>query len=128
MKKVITLILVIVCIASLFTACSSKSLSIEEADYIVLKNEKDNISVKVTDVKIVEKIIDDFNSLSLKKGELVQVPSEWSYQLIWYDNNNKILGVIGIIDDSILGYNDYYYSIIDGNIDIDFFDKLFDRE
>ncbi|HHV19465.1 MAG TPA: hypothetical protein GXZ27_11560 [Thermoanaerobacterales bacterium] len=44
MKKIIAL-LAVVCMALLLTACGSKQLNIKEADYIGLKNEKDNTSV-----------------------------------------------------------------------------------
>lgn len=118
MKKIIALILVIVFIPSLLIACGSKQLNIKEANYIVLKDEEDNSSIEITDPKTVEKIIKDINSLSLKKGESIQVPVDWKYQLICYDNDNKIIGVMGIVDAKTIGYDDHYYSIIDGNIDI----------
>lgn len=126
MKKSIVLILVIVCIALLLTACGSEQLNIKEADYISLKNEEDNTSVEIIDTQTVAKITDDINTLSLKKEKPVQVPPEWSYQLVWYDDNDKIIEVIGVVDDRILGYNDYYYLVSDGGIGIDFFDELID--
>lgn len=124
MKKIIAFILAVVCMASLLTACGSKHLNMKEADHIVLINDKDNTSVKVTDTQTVKKITDDINSLSLKKGKSVRVSPGWNYQLVWHDTKDKILGVIGVVDDSTLGYNDYYYSVSDGGIDIDFFDEL----
>jgi uncharacterized protein YcfL len=128
MKKIIALIFAVVCMALLLTACGSKQLNMKEADYIVLINEEVNTSVKITDIQTVKKITDNINSLSLKKGESVRVPPGWSHQLVWYNANDKIIGVIGVLDDSTLGYNDYYYSVSDGSIDIDFFDELLDSE
>lgn len=128
MKKIIALILAAACITSLLTACGSKQLDIKEADYIVLKNEDDNTYIKITDTQTVKKITDYINSLHLKKGKSVRVPPGWSYQLVWYDADNKILEVIGVMDDRTIGYNENYYLVSDGSIDIDFFNELLDSK
>lgn len=108
----------------LITSCGSKQLMIKGADFIVLKVEADNNYIEITDTDTISVITDNINSLTLKKGKSIQLPPGWIYQLIWKDINGKIIQILGIVDKDTIGYNDHYYSISDGEMDMDFISTL----
>ncbi len=108
----------------LITSCGSKQLMIKEADSIVLKVEADNNYIEITDTDTISVITGNINSLTLKKGKSIQLPPGWIYQLIWKDINGKTIQVLGIVDKDTIGYNDHYYSISDGEMDVDFISTL----
>ena len=129
MKRIVMLIITVICIMSMMVGCGTKQLNMKESKYIVLKDEKNSKYIEIIDEDTVEKITNDINSLSLKKGKTIELPPGWSYQLIWYNSNDKIQGVIGIVDVNTLGYNDNYYSVSkEGIIDIELFDELSGNE
>mgnify|MGYP000846288233 CR=1 FL=1 len=125
MKKIVALIVMATCLMLLIMACGNKQLNIKEVSSIVIMNEEDNTSMEIKDAEIVEKITKEFNSFSLKKGKEIEIPPGWTYQLIWRDVNDKIVQVLGVVDEGTIGYNDHYYSISSGDIDMDFFAGLF---
>lgn len=126
MKKIVVLIVMATCLMLLIMACGNKQLNIREVSSMVLMNEEDNTSTEIKDAEIVEKITNEFNSFSLRKGKGIEVPPGWAYQLIWRNTNYKIVQVLGVRDENTIGYNDHYYSISDGNIDMNFLAGLFD--
>ncbi|MDY0278662.1 MAG: hypothetical protein RBQ97_11330 [Acholeplasma sp.] len=127
MKKL--MFILVICIILTLAGCGTKQLSMKESKYIVLKDEDNGEYIEITDEETVEKITNDINSLSLKKGKTIELPPGWSYQLIWYNSNDEIQGVIGIVDGSTLGYKDNYYSVSkDEIIDIELFDELSGNE
>ena len=111
-------------LAILITGCGSKQLMIKGADSIVLKVEEDNNYIEITDASTVSVITDNINSLTLKKDKSIQLPPGWIYQLIWKDINGKIIQVLGIVDKDTIGYNDHYYSISEGEMNVDFISDL----
>lgn len=112
----------------LITACGRTHLTMKEAASIVLQNEADGSTVEIADAETVKKITGDINALSLKKGKTIQLPPGWTYHLIWRDTNEQTTGIISIVDESTIGYNDHYYSVSEGSLDMDFFDELFDDQ
>ncbi|NLP18650.1 MAG: hypothetical protein GX376_06090 [Firmicutes bacterium] len=74
MKKIAVLVVMATCLMLLIMACGNIQLNIKGVSSIILINEEDNVSTEIKDVEIVEKITNEFNSFSLRKGKRIEIP------------------------------------------------------
>lgn len=129
MKKIVVLIISLLITFSLI-GCSKKIDSSNFRKLVIKEYEinSSNISneVIIKDYESIKHIIDNINSLSLKKMSKNE-PTQILYELLFYDNNQNIKN-IGITALGWLDIDGKFHKIKKGNFDIEYIKLLLSHE
>lgn len=130
MKKLIALVLALVCVLNL-VGCSNNLISgidrstrIEVAHYDISNGEKIGIAT-ITEETSIKHIVDNLNSLKFKKMENNE-PTVLEYKLTFYNSSGETIETISIPTNDWVDYDGYFYSIISGELDRTFIAGLFE--
>lgn len=121
MKKLIALVLALVCVLGL-VGCSNgsikgidKSTKIEVVQYD--KSTGTEIgTVIITEETDIKHIADNLNSLKLKKMEHND-PTMLEYKLVFYNTSGEPFETVSIPVNDWLGFDGYFHSITSGELD-----------
>lgn len=129
MKKLIALVLISVCLLGL-VGCSNgtikgidKATEIEIVQYDISSGAKIG-SVVLTEETDIKHLVDNLNSLTLKKMENTD-PTALEYQLVFCNANNKVIKTVSIPVNDWVGFDGYFYSITSGELDRAYISGLF---
>lgn len=121
MKKLIALVLALVCVLGL-VGCSNgaikgidKATKIEIAQYDIANGEEIG-AVIITEETSIKHIVDNLNSLKLKRMENNE-PTVLEYKLTLYNSNGEMIETISIPANDWIGLDGYFHSIISGELD-----------
>lgn len=130
MRKYIALVLALVCVLSL-VGCSNnlisgidKATKIEVAQYDIFNGEEIG-AVTITEETSIKHIVDNLNSLKLKKMEYNE-PIVLEYNLTFYDAGGERIETIAIPANDWVGYDGYFHSITSGELDRTYIARLFE--
>ena len=128
MKKLIALVLVIVCVLGL-VGCSSepKTFEITGAEKLTIMSGSTGKSVDIVNADDIKYITDNINALEYSKGEKVNSDG-WNYSLQWFAPNGEIIESLIILGDGYtIIYDGHYYKgmSVDYEIDVSFLGSLF---
>lgn len=128
MKKLIALLLILVC-ASGLVGCSSESkiFEIAGAEKLTVMSGSMGESIDIISADDIQYITDNINALKYFKGEKVNSDG-WSYALQWLDQNGEIIENLTLLSDGYtIIYDGYYYKGMEADyeIDLSFLDSLF---
>lgn len=125
MRKYMASVLALVCVLGLI-ACSGRSIGgIEKATKIEVVRYNDNETVSITEEASVEHIVDNLNSLQLKKMEYNK-PTSLEYKLTFYNSDGDTIETITIPAHDWVGYEGYFHSITSGKLDRAYIAGLFE--
>ena len=128
MKKLAVLFIAVVILA--LAGCSIGSIGeIDKAAKIeVLRYDKssgeETGAVTVTDETGIGHIVDNLNSLKLKKMKYNE-PTVLEYKLTFYSAEGDTLEIISIAAHDWLGFDGYFHSIVRGELDREYIAGLF---
>ena len=130
MKKLIALVLALVCVLGL-VGCSNDSIKgidktteIEVVKYDISGGTEIG-TVVLTEETDIKHIVDNLNSLKLKKMENTD-PTVLEYKLVFCNSNNKVIKTVSIPVNDWLGFDGYFHSITSGELDRAYIAGLFD--
>ena len=130
MKKLIALVLALVCVLGL-VGCSNgsikgidKATEIEVIQYDISSGAEIG-TVALTEDTDIKHIVDNLNSLKLKKMENTD-PTVLEYKLVFCNANNKVIETVSIPANDWLGFDGYFHSITSGELDRSYIAGLFD--
>jgi len=130
MKKLIVSIMILVCLIGL-VGCSNSSIKginkateIEVIQYDKLSGAEIG-SVVLTEEDNIKHVVDNLNSLKLKKMENTD-PTIIEYKLVFCNLNNKIIKTISIPANDWISYDGYFHSITKGELDRAYMAGLFE--
>lgn len=130
MKKFIALVLALVCVLAL-VGCSNGSIKgIDKTTRIeVVQYDKSNGTeigtVTLTEETSIKCIVDDLNSLKLKRMENNE-PTVLEYKLTLYNSNGEVIETISIPANDWIGFDGYFHSITSGELDRAYIAGLFE--
>ncbi|WFA08772.1 immunoglobulin-like domain-containing protein [Tissierella sp. Yu-01] len=81
-------------------------------------------TVEITDTNNIQQITNNINSLEYEEGDPSNNSSGWLYSIKWYNTDGKLIEQIVILDNKTIDYEDKFYKVSDGNIDIELLDDL----
>ena len=128
MKEAVSYMLPVCAVLSLTGCVGSQSrLNIENAQTIVLMDGNTGASVEITDADTVRIVMDNFNSLQLKKDRKND-STGWTYGIRWYDANGKeIESVLSGANPMSIARGNYVWTVTRGSIDTAVLDELLGR-
>ena len=128
MKKIFSFIVLISIILSTLAVLSScaKKTPAPEAQKIILSSASEGRSVEITDSKIIQKINDRINSFEYRRGS--KKGKITAYTVEWLDENGKSLKTISVCEngEGIIYNNRYYHPTEEKQLDMGYFDRVFD--
>ena len=130
MKKLIALVLILICILGL-VGCSNTSIKgIDKATEIeVIQYDKSSGAeigtVVLTEEDAIKHIVDNLNSLNLKKMKNTD-PTVLEYRLVFCNSNNKVIKTISIPVNDWISFDGYFHSITAGVLDRAYIAGLFE--
>lgn len=130
MKKLIALFLALICVLGL-VGCSNGSMNgIDKATEVeVIQYDKSSGAeigtVVLTEETDIKHIVDNLNSLNLKKMENTD-PTVLEYKLVFCNANNKVIKTVSIPVNDWVSFDGYFYSITSGTLDRAYIAGLFD--
>ena len=130
MKKLIALVLALVCVLGLVGCSNGAIKGINKATEIeVVQYDKSSGAeigtVVLTEEDAIKHIVDNLNNLKLKKMENTD-PTILEYQLVFCNSNNKVIETISIPANDWIGFDGYFHSITNGELDRAYIAGLFD--
>ena len=130
MKKLIALVLALICVLGL-VGCSNgsikgidKATEIEVVQYDISSGAEIG-TVVLTEEADIKHIVDNINSLKLKKMENTD-PTVLEYKLVFCNANNEVIETVSIPANDWLGFDGYFHSITSGELDRAYIAGLFD--
>ena len=130
MKKLIALVLALICVLGL-VGCSNgsikgidKATEIEVVQYDISSGAEIG-TVVLTEEADIKHIVDNINSLKLKKMENTD-PTVLEYRLVFCNANNKVIETVSIPANDWLGFDGYFHSITSGELDRAYIAGLFE--
>ena len=121
MKKLIALVLALICVLGL-VGCSNgsikgidKATEIEVVQYDISSGAEIG-TVVLTEEADIKHIVDNLNSLKLKKMENTD-PTVLEYKLVFCNSNNKVIKTVSIPVNEWLSFEGYFHSITSGELD-----------
>ena len=130
MKKLIALVLALICVLGL-VGCSNgsikgidKAAEIEVVQYDISSGTEIG-TVVLTEEADIKHIVDNINSLKLKKMENTD-PTVLEYRLVFCNANNKVIETVSIPANDWLGFDGYFHSITSGELDRAYIAGLFE--
>ena len=130
MKKLIALVLALICVLGL-VGCSNgsikgidKATEIEVVQYDISSGAEIG-TVVLTEEADIKHIVDNINSLKLKKMENTD-PTVLEYRLVFCNVNNKVIETVSIPANDWLGFDGYFHSITSGELDRAYIAGLFE--
>ena len=130
MKKLLALALALICALGL-VGCSNGSIKgIDKATEIEVVQYDISSGAEIGTVVLTEKadikhIVDNINSLKLKKMENTD-PTVLEYKLVFCNANNEVIETVSIPANDWLGFDGYFRSITSGELDRAYIAGLFD--
>ena len=130
-KKAIPFVLLLVCIFGL-VGCSAGALrNIDRATVIEvirydISNGQKTDSVMVTEKSEIKHIVDNLNSLKLKKLEYNE-PTVLEYELSFIDENGDRIAAVYVPANDWIDFGDGFYSIVRGELDREYISAVFGR-
>jgi len=130
MKKLIAFALALVCVLGL-VGCSNGSIKgIDKAIEIeVIQYDKSSGAeigtVVLTEEADIKHIVDNLNSLNLKKMDNTD-PTILEYKLSFCNSNNRVIKTISIPVNDWIGFDGYFHSITGGELDRAYIAGLFE--
>ena len=130
MKKLIALLLALLCVLGLAGCSNSAMKEINKATEVeVIQYDKSSgaeiATVVLTEETDIKHIVDNFNSLKLKKMENTD-PTVLEYKLVFCNANNEVIETVSIPANDWLGFDGYFHSITSGELDRAYIAGLFD--
>lgn len=111
------------------TGCAKQNLQfdIENAARIKIFSGSLGKYAEITDEETIAHITDNINGLSFEKNKSSKNTNGFAYSLTWYDNDNNVIDGLIIMDETRIGYDDYFYDKdeVNGSIDIEYIKGLF---
>ncbi|MBR2027898.1 MAG: hypothetical protein IKA10_02760 [Oscillospiraceae bacterium] len=130
MKKLIALVLALICVLGL-VGCSNgsikgidKATEIEVVQYDISSGAEIG-TVVLTEEADIKHIVDNINSLKLKKMENTD-PTVLEYKLVFCNANNEVIETVSIPANDWLGFDGYFHSITSGELDRAYIAGLFE--
>lgn len=144
MKKIIALVLTLVCVLGLAGCKTQKptdqteelagaplapvgtDMDLETVSQLEIMSGQTGQKITVKDSDNVQKVMDDIESLNYKKMDAIE-EIEFAYRIRFYNENYDELGRIFITEENghQISYDGYYYLIEnDLNIDVDYLEEL----
>ena len=130
MKKLVALVLALVCVLGL-VGCSNgsikgidKATEIEVVQYDISSGAEIG-TVVLTEEADIKHIVDNINSLKLKKMENTD-PTVLEYKLVFCNANNEVIETVSIPANDWLGFDGYFHSITSGELDRAYIAGLFE--
>ena len=121
MKKLIAIVLALICVLGL-VGCSNgsikgidKATEIEVVQYDISSGAEIG-TVVLTEEADIKHIVDNINSLKLKKMENTD-PTVLEYKLVFCNANNEVIETVSIPANDWLGFDGYFHSITSGELD-----------
>ena len=121
MKKLIALVLALICVLGL-VGCSNgsikgidKATEIEVVQYDISSGAEIG-TVVLTEEADIKHIVDNINSLKFKKMENTD-PTVLEYKLVFCNANNEVIETVSIPANDWLGFDGYFHSITSGELD-----------
>ena len=130
MKKLIALLLALLCVLGLAGCSNSAMKEINKATEVeVIQYDKSSgaeiATVVLTEETDIKHIVDNFNSLKLKKMENTD-PTVLEYKLVFCNANNEVIETVSIPANDWLGFDGYFHSITSGELDRAYIAGLFE--
>ena len=130
MKKLIAIVLALICVLGL-VGCSNgsikgidKATEIEVVQYDISSGAEIG-TVVLTEEADIKHIVDNINSLKLKKMENTD-PTVLEYKLVFCNANNEVIETVSIPANDWLGFDGYFHSITSGELDRAYIAGLFE--
>ena len=130
MKKLIAIVLALVCVLSLVGCSNALIKGIDKATKIeVVQYDKSNGTeigtVALTEETSIKHIVDNLNSLKLKKMNYNE-PTVLEYKLTFFNAEGEMIETISIPAHDWLGFDGSFHSITSGELDRVYIAGLFD--
>jgi len=129
MKKIKLIIICIISIILLASCTESENIltfNLENITKIELRDGTTGNSFIITDQDKIQTLIQPFNDNEFIKYKSSKGYGGWKYGLIFYENDNIVAKISSVVSDTI-NYEGYFYNIKNGEINTDYYDKLFTR-
>jgi len=134
-KNGIVLLALMIFLISLLTACGTetseiedigtKTFELENVNRILLRDCDSGKLIEITEDDKVQKMVRFFTDNGFEKGELVD-RSGGSYIFGFYHDDNEVES-IGVLNESKITYDGYYYDTTGNVIDISYLAELFEE-
>lgn len=123
MGRIVMVICIVICVGVLLVACSSiKSFEIPSAAKVELRSGNTGNIVEIIDADSIEQITNNINSLWYEKGNSSNDYTGWSHSIKWYNMDGSLIEEIVILGNQAIDYEEKFYSVSDGIIDIELLD------
>lgn len=127
MKKIISILLLLLLIFSLVSCSSLEKISLPEAKKITISSSESDQNITISDTKLIKQISDHIEFFEYECA-FINKDNHTRYVIEWFDEGNRSLQKISICENGEgIVYNNRYFKI-SGNywLDINYFDKIFD--
>ena len=128
MKKVIALLLVLVCVLGLVGYLNKNmTFDIGEASKINIKSGLTGDEVNVTDTEIIQSITHNINSLRFEKASANDGKVGYIYMLKWFDADGSQMATITVTEEGghQISHDGYFYRVgADHSIDTALIEEL----
>ncbi len=128
MKKLIALLLALVCVLGLL-GCSDKNVTFDigTASTINIKSGLTGDEVNIADNEFIQNITENINSLRFEKTSATDGKVGYAYMLTWFDTEDNQIATITITEENgyQISHDGYYYKVgADLSIDTALIDEM----
>lgn len=128
MKKLIALLLALVCVLGLL-GCSDKNVTFDigTASKINIKSGLTGDEVNIADNEFIQNITENINSLRFEKTSATDGKVGYAYVLTWFDTEDNQIATITITEENgyQISHDGYYYKVgADFSIDTALIDEM----
>ena len=123
--RISVIISLIAITAIMLTACGTKTFKINNITKIELADGTTGNRIEITDPDTIQALIQPFNENAFKKGVSAWNRAGWSYSLKFYQYDKLTTAiVVHGQEGSRISFNDYFYDVINGKINIETYKGL----
>jgi len=113
------LLMTVLFVAIVFFGCNAvHSFSIPDAEYVEITSGVTGTFARIEDAEDVEEITDDFNHLSLKKGEFNETDPDWAYRVEWFNEEMEPIAEVEVISPGMIEQENREYYVVGAAIDL----------
>lgn len=127
MKKANTAFLVLLCLVGMIIlgGCSPKTQNflIENPHKITITSISGE-KIEIIDEAIIQQVSNNITSIQFERGKSSKNANGFGPIISWYDSNDDLIESISVMGGNTIMYNDYFWTVVDGSIDIENINEL----
>ncbi len=127
MKKAITAVLVLLCLVGMIIlgGCSPKTQNfLIESPHKITITSISGENIEIIDEAIIQQVTNNITSIQFERGKSSKNTNGFGPIISWYDSNDDLIESISVMGDNTIMYNDYFWTVVDGSIDIENINEL----